>query len=81
MFLFIAHARRRIDTAASSEKLGLYIFYPLLNKFFEASFCFPYRVPDIALFVIPVFIINVRQDKAVYRVIGDVVFFRMLFFS
>jgi hypothetical protein len=25
MFLFIAQARRRIDTAASSEKLGLYI--------------------------------------------------------
>jgi hypothetical protein len=72
IFAPIAQARRRIATAASSEKLGLYIFFPLFDIFFEAFGCFPNTIADIALMKIFVVVGYVGQGETVYMVIGYV---------
>jgi hypothetical protein len=73
ILLSIAHARRRIATAASSERLGPYIFFILLfNKLFKESFSFSYSIADITVFNIFVVICYVRERKTVYNVAGYV---------
>ena len=69
----IAQARRRIATAASSDKLGPYIFFVLLfNKLLEKLFSFFYSIAYIAACKIFVVVGYVRKGKTVYLVEGYV---------
>jgi hypothetical protein len=65
MLAFIAQARRRTATAASSEKLGLYIYTFLLYKLYEVSTCFQNSETAILKFEIIAFFGQIRQSKTV----------------
>jgi hypothetical protein len=76
MLVSIAQARRRIATAASSERLGPYIFFVLLfNKLFEKFYCLAYSIAYITLAKIIVIFGYVRQGKTVYPMAGYVYIF------